>query len=398
MSLEFKKISGSTPYLLNSASTAEELTLALEDYMRTGAQIIFTHDGEDCLLSSFEYKTGIESTVIAYFVTPKKKLLKVDTAAGFDLVVTESDITPDIDITWGNLQDKPFGEITENLGDTITWDGNIDEGNDVVTNTGSIGTGTIRYIKVASSVPTIDDIGSNPILKLIGDDGNEHAAEKIDIFDEDNGIIRISYLFSFVVIVPTDNIEWADVLFPEKGVYFMQAFTADGSVTTRCTSLTIPNYNFVNTTLKKIDEKYLPDTILIKSDSAEIWAVFTEGDEIVRSNYADQATAMGSALNVELVDTLPETLTPTFLSGGDMNFYVIKSTGVPYINADGLEVVSFGYLMAEDESFNRGWTTDINAETETGVYCVRTDKIVPTKEYVDNSIANAIGNAIGGSY
>lgn len=99
MALEFKKISGSTPYLLNSASTAEELTLALEDFKRTGAQIIFNHDGEDCILSSFEYKSGIESTVIAYFVTPKKKLLKVDTAAGFDLVITESEFTPETDTT-----------------------------------------------------------------------------------------------------------------------------------------------------------------------------------------------------------------------------------------------------------------------------------------------------------
>ena len=40
----------------------------------------------------------------------------------------------------------------------------------------------------------------------------------------------------------------------------MQGFDADGNAITRCTSLTIPNYNFVNTILKKIDEKYLPES------------------------------------------------------------------------------------------------------------------------------------------
>lgn len=99
MALELLKITGSQPYYLNNASTAEELTLALEDFMRTGTQIIFQHDGEDCILSSFEYKSGIESTVIAYFVTPKKKLLKVDIGAGLDLVITESEFTPETDTT-----------------------------------------------------------------------------------------------------------------------------------------------------------------------------------------------------------------------------------------------------------------------------------------------------------
>lgn len=98
MYYKFTKITCSSPWLLNNASTAEELIIALEDYMRTGTQIIFQHDGDDCILTSFEYKTD-ENNIIAYFVTPKKKLLKVDTDAGWNLVVTESDLgaqTPDL--------------------------------------------------------------------------------------------------------------------------------------------------------------------------------------------------------------------------------------------------------------------------------------------------------------
>lgn len=99
MALELLKITGSQPYVLNNASTAEELTVALEDFMRTGTQVIFQHDGDDCILTSFEYVTGIESTIIAYFVTPKKKLLKVDIGLGWDLVITESEFTPETDTT-----------------------------------------------------------------------------------------------------------------------------------------------------------------------------------------------------------------------------------------------------------------------------------------------------------
>lgn len=98
MALELLKITGSQPYVLNNASTAEELTVALEDFMRTGTQIIFQHDGDDCILTSYEYNAD-ENTVIGYFVTPKKKLLKVDIGAGFDLVITESEFTPETDTT-----------------------------------------------------------------------------------------------------------------------------------------------------------------------------------------------------------------------------------------------------------------------------------------------------------
>ncbi len=529
MSLEFKKISGSTPYFLNSASTAEELTVALEDYMRTGAQIIFTYGEEECVLSSFEYKSGIESTVIAYFVSPTKKLIKVDTAAGYDLVITESEITPELDktltqenkaadakatgeaivsikstindlhttgaevwlvgvmeqplnyadlakedggtveihvvdqlpdtltpvdmenliipvyvvestgiaycnfdgsvmtmgqmlfegaegydkgwatdinseteigiysvrafkdfaekkdITWENLPDKPFGETTVEYGDTVTWDGNIDEGNDVVTNTASLGTGTIRYVKVANSVPTIDDVGDNPTLKFIGEEGVEQTPETIDIYKEGNGIIRIGSLF--VVIVPTDNIEWAYVLFPEKGVYFLQMITADGSIASRCTSFTIPNYNFgTKITLKKIDEKYLPDTILIKSESIEIWMI----DDDIPENLTAQIKASDVTINIEVVDTLPESLELTSMENGIMNVYVVESTGIAYLDV-GEGTMTFGLVFTGDEIYDKGWSTDISAETEGGIYCVRTEKNVPTKEYVDNAIANASG-------
>jgi hypothetical protein len=261
MSLEFKKISGSTPYFLNSASTAEELTIALEDYMRTGAQIIFTHDGEDCILSSFEYKTGIESTVIAYFVTPKKKLLKVDTAAGFDLVVTESDITPDIDITWENLQDKPFGEIKQDIGDTVTWDGNLDTFKGVVTNTIMVDNMSVCFVKVSDSVPSYKDIGSNSTMNVIFANTNiENMAITKDT-TLDDGIITFGTVdFEPIYVITTDNLVTnPGIVFPEKGVYFMNMVASNGVAYLVGTSLTIPNYNFVNTTLKKIDEKYLPD-------------------------------------------------------------------------------------------------------------------------------------------
>lgn len=471
MSLEFTKISGSTPYFLNSASTSEELTVALEDYMRTGTQIIFQHDGEDCILSSFEYKAGIDSTVIAYFVTPKKKLLKVDTAAGWDLVITESEITPELDktltqenkaadakatgeaitslkstiddlhtdveiwmydgvqsfdfvefnkeqgatvnielvdtlpetlppldeenmtitvyvvngtgivygnmmgqtitlgeslfgdesfnrgwttdinaetekgiysvraykdfaekkdITWENLPDKPFGEITENLGDTVTWDGNIDEGNDVVTNTASLGTGTMRYVKVSDCAPTIDDVGSNPTFKLTDETGTEQTPENVQVIEQNEGCITIGFGFPFVSIALTDNATADDIVFPEKGVYFLQMITADGSIASRCTSLTIPNYNFgTKTTLKKIDEKYLPESGVLSIKKIE----FTDRPsawEWFKSNYAKaiKATLTASLIGDAVISY--NNVNARFGSGGNSVESVYLTSIYPY--------------------------------------------------------------------
>lgn len=407
MSLEFKKISGSTPYLLNSASTAEELTLALEDYMRTGAQIIFTHDGEDCILSSFEYKSGIESTVIAYFVTPKKKLLKVDTAAGYDLVITESgDFAEKKDITWENLTDKPFGEITENLGDTITWDGNLDTFKGVKTEPHSdvdeMGNAyTIQYVKVSESTPNIDDIGDNSTLTYIV--SGEETTNKATAVQLDEEIILLNIYFNnLAVIVLTDNSEALGLIFPEKGIYFAHLSSPDdSSVAGYCTKFTIPNYNFVNTTLKKIDEKYLHESV-IKSDSAEIWFVDATGDEIQRNNLVEMTESQGGILNIDVVDILPETLKQSNMQTDEIYVYVVKSTGIGYWDA-GNGVTTVGDILIGDGTlFDKGWSDDVNAETETGIYCVRTEKNVPTKDYVDsavaNAVANAIGDAIGGSY
>ena len=261
MSLEFKKISGSTPYFLNNASTAEELTLALEDYMRTGTQIIFTYGEEECVLSSFEYKSGIESTVIAYFVTPKKKLLKVDTAAGFDLVITESgDFAEKKDITWENLPDKPFGEITENLGDTVTWDGNLETFKGVKTESVTASGITMQYVKVSDSVPSASDIGSNSTVSYMLHGSNKENETVTNIIDNGNGILSVGSTSSLVLIVPTDNITIpeSEIVFPEKGVYFLH-YSVDGGEPAYNTKFTIPNYNFTYTTLKKIEEKYLPD-------------------------------------------------------------------------------------------------------------------------------------------
>lgn len=93
MAYEFKKLNGLYPWLLNNASTSEELYTALEDFIENGSPIIYNHNGDDCTLSSYELGSdGTSQTIIAYFITPNKKLLKVDGSAGWGLVVTESDL------------------------------------------------------------------------------------------------------------------------------------------------------------------------------------------------------------------------------------------------------------------------------------------------------------------
>ena len=117
-------------------------------------------------------------------------------------------------------------------------------------------------------------------------------------------------IFSFVVIVPIDNCEYETTVFPEKGVYFMQVFNADGSFLTRCTSFTIPNYNFVNNTVKKIDEKYLPEsggTSIKKIEftdrpTAQNWFVENSGKVLKTVIETFELSAPFSFTNITMID------------------------------------------------------------------------------------------------
>ena len=79
------------PCLLNNANIWEEVIDAFNYYLSTSTAIIFTHGEDNCNLLSYEYSGNALSAL--YFIAPSgKKLIKVTTEDGTDLVVTENDI------------------------------------------------------------------------------------------------------------------------------------------------------------------------------------------------------------------------------------------------------------------------------------------------------------------
>ena len=104
----------------------------------------------------------------------------------------------------------------------------------------------------------------------------------------------------------------------------------------------------------------------------EIWMV-DSGEAI---NFTDLAAENNATINTHLVDTLPDTMIPLDMENGVMDAYILKSTGIIYVNVDGT-VMTLGQLMAdgaaEGTAFDKGWSEDIYSETEDGFYCVRVD-------------------------
>lgn len=133
--------------------------------------------------------------------------------------------------------------------DTLVWDGNT-EGLE------SDASGTLFL--VSDITPTIEDFQNGHVIKI--DAENEEWV--VDSVIEDNGTITDDTGFFFVVYEDNTTIEWTS--FPKKGIYF--SGTAQNPMARLAAPtveyLRINGYNgFPTTTLKQLDEKFIPDTI-----------------------------------------------------------------------------------------------------------------------------------------
>lgn len=140
-------------------------------------------------------------------------------------------------------------------------------------------------------------------------------------------------------------------------------------------------------------------------DEQSIYRLTTEGAEIymldggsVTLYGATLETIMGVKPNIVtyVVDELPETLTPPDVATYTFYFYIVESTGIAWFDSgEGAMTAStlFGGGM------DKGWSDDVYAETEEGIYTVRTKTQtlhtnkdgewteLVSKEYVDKAIA-----------
>lgn len=138
---------------------------------------------------------------------------------------------------------------------------------------------------------------------------------------------------------------------------------------------------------KAADAKAVGDIASTLCVGADVWIVVDS--QVI--NLSELAAALGKKATSEVVEKLPDTMNPSDPETGIFNVYIIKETGIGYVNFEG-QTVTLGYLLSEDqpEAYNKGWSTDIESETEVGIYCVR--KFVDIKALTDtvNNLFEAV--------
>ena len=134
----------------------------------------------------------------------------------------------------------------EGSGATIEWDGNT-EGHEYIEIPGA----GFGLCKVSDAIPTKEDVAGT-VMRIYTDDG-----EILDtVLSEDDGTImeasdNVIVLCNLLYVIPSDNITFNGLVFPSAGCYAMHVPSSG-----RFVSLT-----YGSTTIKTLDEKFIPDTI-----------------------------------------------------------------------------------------------------------------------------------------
>lgn len=159
------------------------------------------------------------------------------------------------DITWDNLEDKPFGELNV----AIEWDGNTSDRDSA--------TGSYTWYHVSDNVPTVDELIDGIYTVYL------HSNSSFNPVKITNRKINISgdciIVDTYILIAKADNavIEegspYPEVL-PKAGIYFIN-ISGNGY----CSSL---SYNATKT----LDEKFIPDTIARAEHTHEDYALKTD--------------------------------------------------------------------------------------------------------------------------
>lgn len=152
--------------------------------------------------------------------------------------------------------DTSFSEETINYGSTLTWDGNTDGLVSVM--------GTAFH--VSSVVPTLEDLQNGGTITMsTHDEPNVATAEftidnvmDVGAVGKGSNLLIIQCDAGGAMIATEDNAYMmADgsipVSFPKAGIYLM------GGEDSYCSGFTINNYQFVETKIKTIDKKFLPE-------------------------------------------------------------------------------------------------------------------------------------------
>lgn len=148
-------------------------------------------------------------------------------------------------VSWNDLTDKPFGEITA---EEIRWSVDNLETRYTVEVVGQ------PYYHMSDKTPSYEQL-KNGVTAFMSDGKEEESFQMSSDYVRDmDGVVALGQA---VIIVPSDNftVEAMGGTFEKKGIYAM--VIGDGEYANKIASgLLIPGY------LKTIDEKFLPDWVL----------------------------------------------------------------------------------------------------------------------------------------
>lgn len=244
---------------------------------------------------------------------------------------------------WSDL-----GESVTNLGDTLTWDGNT-EGKHISGN----------FVRVSDNVIVAEDLSNGCSIK----DNSGQTAEFTEVSVETvmDGVILIAECIMSVSELGADSNSI------KPGTYFMDGRPMEVQI--YVTSLTIPGYNFTESTIKPIPEKYLPDSV--KGGGVSSWNDLTDkpfgevpGDTLAwDENTDDRVHAdVDGAMFVKVSDAVP---TAADLSNGlTIDLSIPGGPVVNTLTIDGATAQSsmiadgFGFLDAIAIVPTDNYTTD----------------------------------------
>ena len=142
--------------------------------------------------------------------------------------------------------------VTDGTG-TAKWEDRLAyEGSRVAVSTGS----DMQLVKVADEVPSWASVDAS--TKVWMNDGQSLTVTPKDNMDFGNGGFIAKFMVYFIT---TDNFEFHGVVFPEKGVYFIQTpdFYISGIASANSDTPEI-TWDGSLYTIKQIDEKFIPST------------------------------------------------------------------------------------------------------------------------------------------
>lgn len=153
--------------------------------------------------------------------------------------------------SWNDLTDKPFGDVPTG-GDTLTWDGNT-EGLPV-----SYANGMPYLYKISDAKVSVDDFANGVTLRNNIPQEGFITADEIEIAE---GVASFGALFCVLTDIP----EVEGIPLHGAGWYHVNPEITDGLLV----GITIPGYTGFPG-VKKMDEKYLPETVATKEYVEEV--------------------------------------------------------------------------------------------------------------------------------